>query len=637
MRAKWLFNLMNKVFSDLRRNLWSLFLYNSIFAFLNFFALSPLLSWAVSFMASSGGRLSVDNAEVLSFMFSPRGVFFVLLVGSLRAVTLYIKHAGMILLAWQSIAGRPMSGLWAFWAVVQRLPRLTLLGSYHVAAHLLLIAPFAILCTLIYRFVFSSMDVYFLFLESAVARWIGLAAALFLVGTIIILHGIVYLHWVFSLPALLVDNLSTAAALTYIHDLLKGKRRQIGAVVFSFWTVIILLPFALAHGFHLLGGRVFARLPEEHGLIIPAVLGLMVSYLAMSFIGEFLTIAVSCLTITRLYAGLRQAQGTKRPGSRASHTSVTRVDREKECAESPLHSDVAKSMRTHVSHRPRPRQIVIFMVMGAVVTLSIVAGILSDFDLHDNVKITAHRGSSASAPENTLAAIRAAIAEGADFVEIDVRLTSDDYAVLLHDKDLFRVAGLKRNLSDLTYDQIKILDVGSWFSSRFRDERIPLFSDVVVFCKGRIKLNIELKVDRAPHKLAERIVQVLREHDAVSESIVSSANIEGLEHIRSLEPSIRTGFILAQSIGEVTALDVDFLSVSSRLTTPGLISAAHAAGKEIHVWTVNKRRRMARFIDLGVDNLITDLPSVALDLLDERAAMSSDELLFIKVRSWFLR
>jgi len=258
-------------------------------------------------------------------------------------------------------------------------------------------------------------------------------------------------------------------------------------------------------------------------------------------------------------------------------------------------------------------------------------------DCASSSKIIAHRGGSFSAPENTLAAIYNAIEEGADYAEIDVRLTADGYAVLLHDKDLFRVAGVKNSLSDLTYEQIRTLDVGSWFAPQFRDERIPLLSDVVAFSAGRIKLNIELKTNGAPHRLAERVVQILHEHDAVSECVVSSASIEALEHLRNLDPSIRTGCVISQSIGEVTALDVDFLSVSSRLATPGLIGAAHAAGREVHVCTVDKPRQMARFINLGVDNLITDLPSVARSLLDERAAMSTEELLFIEVRSWFLR
>ncbi len=604
---KWLLDLTGKILGDLHRNLWTLLLYNAILAVLGFFLLAPLLSWAASFMVSSSGRLSVNNAEIFSFLLSLRGIVFALLVGSLTVVTLYVKHAGMMLIAWESMAGRRMNAPRAFWGVVQRLPGLTLLGTYHVAGHLILLAPFAILATLVYRLAFSSMRMYFLFLESSAARWIGIAVAVALAAAAVVIHGAVYLHWVFSLPALLADDLSAASALTYTHRLLKGTRRRIGAVVFSFWIAIILLPFALAQGFHWLGGEVFTRLPEEHRLNLPVVLLLMAGYLVTSFIGEFLTIAVNSLTITRLYADLREPPAVDAarlpPPSRPSH----------------------------------PRQIVVFLILAAVVSLSGAAAILSRFDLHDNIQITAHRGSSFLAPENTLAAVRRAVEEGADYAEVDVRLTADGYAVLLHDRDLFRVAGVTRNVADLTYEEIRTLDVGSWFSPRFRGERIPLLSEVVAFAKGRIRLNIELKADGAPRRMAERVVQILHERDAVQECVVSSGDIEILEHVRSLDPTIRTGYVISQSIGKVTALDIDFLSVSSRLATPGLIDAARAAGKEVHVWTVNRPRQMARLIDLGVDNIITDVPGVARALLEERAAMSNEGLLFLKVRHWFLR
>lgn len=633
MRIKWLFDLIGKVLKDLHRNLWALLLYHAIFALLSFFLLTPLLSW----VASSSGRLSINNGEVLSFLLSPRGVLFILLVGSVKVVTLYVKHAGMMLIAWESIAGRRMSALRAIWEVMQRVPGLTLLGCYHVAAHVLLLAPAAILGTIVYRFASSPIHVYFLFFENAAARWTGLALALLLAGAIIVIHGAVYLHWVFSLPALLVGDRSATSALTYTHDPLREMKRRIGAVVFSFWTVIILLPFALAQGFHAVGGRVFTRLPEEHRLVMPIVMMLMAGYLVASFIGEFVTVAVNSLTITRLYAGLRQTRGAKKADRVPVRTKASLQEGKEEKAECPLSSGVAEPVAPCSSRRPHTRQIVAFMVLAAVVSLAAAVTILSDFDLHDNVKVTAHRGGSSSAPENTLAAIHSAIEEGADYAEIDVRLTADGYAVLLHDKDLLRVAGVKNSVSGLTYEQIKTLDVGSWFSPQFRDARIPLLSEVVAFSAGRIKLNIELKSNGAPHRLTEQVVQILHEHEAVSECVVSSASIEALEHLRNLDPSIRTGCVVSQSIGEVASLDVDFLSVSSRRTTPGLIGAAHAAGKEIHIWTVNKPRQMARFIDLGVDNLITDLPSVARSLLDERAAMSTEELLFVKVQSWFLR
>ena len=480
MRMKWLFDLIGTVLQDLHRNLWALLLYHAIFVLLSFFLLAPLLSW----VASSSGRLSINNGEILSFLLSPRGVLFILLVGSVKVVTLYVKHAGMMLIAWESIAGRPMSALRAFWEVIQRLPGLTLLGCYHVAAHVILLAPVAILGTLVYRFAFSSMRVYFLFLESAVVRWIGLAVALLLAAAIIVIHGTVYLHWVFSLPALLVGDRSAASALTYTHDPLREMKRRIGAVVFSFWTVIILLPFALAQGFHSVGGRVFTRLPEEHRLVVPVVLMLMAGYLATSFIGEFLTVAINSLTITRLYAGLRQTRGAKKGDSVLVRTKASQQERKEE-EEFPLSSRVTKPVAPYSSRRPHPRQIVAFMVLAAVASLATAATILSSFNLHDNVKITAHRGGSFRAPENTLAAIHSAVEEDADYAEVDVRLTADGYTVLLHDKDLFRVAGVKKSLSELTYEQIRTLDAGSWFAPQFRDERIPLLSDVVAFSAGQ--------------------------------------------------------------------------------------------------------------------------------------------------------
>ncbi len=634
---KWLFDLIGEVLRDLYRNVEALLLYHSASALLSFSLLAPLLSWAISFMASSTGRLSVSNWEVFSFLLSVRGSLFIALVGGLAIVTLYLEHAGMMLIAWHSIARRPLSAWRAFWAVMGRLPALTILGSYHIAAHAILLAPFVVLGTLVYRYAFSSMRLYFLFLENPAVRWIGLVVALLLVAGIVVVHGLVYLHWMFSLPALLVDNLSARSALTYTRNLLKGTRRRMGAVIFLFWTVIVLLPLALAQGFYWLGGSVFARLPEEHRLVMPVVLVLMAGYLAASFIGKFLTVALTSLTITRLYAALLRTRDMTKEDVRPFRAAAGPQDRRKEKPEHRLPSGAAQSLAWHLSRPPHARRIAAFLVLAAVVSLSIAATILSGFELRDSVKITAHRGSSFAAPENTLAAIGKAIEQRADYAEVDVRLTADGYAVLLHDRDLFRVAGVKMNLDDLTYEQVRTLDAGSWFAPEFRQERIPLLSDVLDFCKGRIRLNIDLKVDGDPHRPAERIVQILQKHDAIQECVVSSASIQAIEHIRMLDPSIRTGYIISQSLGKVAALDVDFLSVSSRQATPGLISAAQAAGKEVHIWIVNKPRQMTRFIDLGADNLITDVPHVARAVLDERRAMSNEQLLFVKVRSWFLK
>ena len=108
-------------------------------------------------------------------------------------------------------------------------------------------------------------------------------------------------------------------------------------------------------------------------------------------------------------------------------------------------------------------------------------------------QITAHRGSSLAAPENTLSAVQAAIDDLADSVEIDVQLSRDGVVVLGHDASLKRVAGVNRPISALNWDELQKLDVGAWFSGDFAGERIPALEEVLELCKGKINLTIELK------------------------------------------------------------------------------------------------------------------------------------------------
>src|SRR5262249_52464607 len=131
--------------------------------------------------------------------------------------------------------------------------------------------------------------------------------------------------------------------------------------------------------------------------------------------------------------------------------------------------------------------------------LFLLAPLLLWFDLSryaaagSRVLVTAHRGNAHAAPENTLAAIRKAIESGADYAEVDVQRTADGVVVLLHDRDLKRVAGDSRRLDTLTHAEVRKLDVGSWFDPSFAGERVPTLAEVIELAGGRMKLNIELK------------------------------------------------------------------------------------------------------------------------------------------------
>ena len=149
-------------------------------------------------------------------------------------------------------------------------------------------------------------------------------------------------------------------------------------------------------------------------------------------------------------------------------------------------------------------------------------GTSPDWDVLGQTEVTAHRGSSRMAPENTMAAIEAAMEEMADYSEIDVQTTADGIVVVCHDLNLKRVAGVDRRLGTMTYDQVSRLDVGSHFSPRFAGERIPTLEEVLEACKGRMKLNIELKNIGNSSSLPEQVAALVREYGMEDQCVITS-------------------------------------------------------------------------------------------------------------------
>lgn len=234
------------------------------------------------------------------------------------------------------------------------------------------------------------------------------------------------------------------------------------------------------------------------------------------------------------------------------------------------------------------------------------------------VEITAHRGSSATAPENTIRAVEQAIADGADYAEIDVQQTADGVIVLLHDDDLARIAGVSRGIGEMTYGEVKDLDAGSWFSPRFAGERIPTLAEVIETARSRIRLNIELKSPGRHPGLVEGVVDLVRREAFQSQCVITSFDHAALATVKTRAPELVTGAIVGGQIDAALNYQTDFLSLEQKLVTTDLLAAARRRGLLVHVWTVDDPNDMARLIDLGVDNIITNRPAVLADLRTSR-------------------
>lgn len=241
-----------------------------------------------------------------------------------------------------------------------------------------------------------------------------------------------------------------------------------------------------------------------------------------------------------------------------------------------------------------------FLVINHDTTLSHLAA---------DTEITAHRGGAWKAPENTISALQYTIDSGADYAEIDVQETKDGELILLHDDSLKRTAGVKKNVWDMTLKQVEKLDAGASFHKKFRGEKIPEFTEVLKFCKGRLDLNIEIKYNGKNKGIVNKVVRAIKENHFEDHCVVTSMNYQFLKQIKKTAPEIRTGYIMTMTYGGVQGMEAaDFFSVKHTYVDEKFVTQAHALGKEVHVWTVNYKGDAKRMLDMGVDNIITDDP-----------------------------
>ncbi len=224
--------------------------------------------------------------------------------------------------------------------------------------------------------------------------------------------------------------------------------------------------------------------------------------------------------------------------------------------------------------------------------------------------VEAHRGNSVAAPENTLSAFRAA-AGFANYVEFDVRSTSDNVLVAMHDGSLDRTTNGTGSVGSRPYHgYIDGLDAGEWFSSSFVGEKVPTMAESidVIMSHGMTPL-IERK-DGSPAQYVDELTSL----GVIDDSVIIAFDFNFLAAVRQLHPEVKLGWlgsgnITSSIINNVVNAGIDFLDWNDGgAINAGAVDMVHAAGLELHVWTVNNLGRMQQLIDLGVDGITTDTP-----------------------------
>lgn len=254
-------------------------------------------------------------------------------------------------------------------------------------------------------------------------------------------------------------------------------------------------------------------------------------------------------------------------------------------------------------------------------------------DYLNTVTITAHRGASLDAPENTLGAFELAINQGADVVELDVRETKDHVIIVQHDETFKRTIGLDKKVGDMTYDEILELSAGAWYDEKYKDEKVPTLEEAIDLIKGRAKLNIELKPASTDSMLIEEVVRIVNEKNIKKSCVVTSLNYNSLKEVKELDPDIKTIYVMSVALGDYYNLKyADGFSIKYTYLSSSSVKNAHKVGKEVYVWTVNSKRLLERLMLLNVDSIITDNPE---KMRRDMADIYEDNSLFGMLNSYF--
>lgn len=580
------------VLSDFRRA-WSLrlpFLAAHIAVSLASFAIvSPLAVALVHGAIGLSGQAALSDMDIVSFLITPVGLICLIVLLSVLITGAVFGIAVMMSIELADRGGRAMGPMRALAWFAGRAPAV-LAFSMRLSAFIVLIsAPFLLAAALAAQTWLAEFDINY-YLTARPPDFYFAAAAICVLLTALAAVLLNRLSaWALALPGLLFASFPASAALRESARLTRGRRTDLIAKLALWASIGAALELAGIAAFGWLGDAV---LPLAGGDLVHVA-----TLLALLLLAWAATNLIVSAFVAGALAGLLV---------RALEEAGAQV--------------VAPASRVGPCDRVRP----VLALAGAVV-LGVGGAylLIGEVQTKDAVEIIAHRGATGSRPENTMASVRKAVEDRADWIEIDVQEISDGQVVVVHDQDFMKLAGVDLKIRDATMVDIAEIDIGSWFAPEYADQRAPTLRAVLEEPRGPSRVLVELKYYGHDIDLEARTIRIVEETGSVNETAFMSLKYEAVRKLKALRPDWRIGLLAATAIGDLTGLEADFFAVSKNLVSSNLVQRAQARGRDLYVWTVNDPLEMSYMISLGVDGLITDEPALAREVLEVRRKLST--------------
>ncbi|TVS11188.1 MAG: glycerophosphodiester phosphodiesterase [Wenzhouxiangella sp.] len=598
-------NVLQEVFASYRVALRFLVPFTLIHLSVRLLALAvivPVTGVVLAASLAASGRNVVTDQEIAWFLLTPAGLVGALALISLSIVASVLDVAVMTdaLRRGESRATRAvLSALALFLA---RFAGLFSFALQLVVRVLLIAAPFLVVCAVIAWLALGRYDInyYLTYRPPAFVAASAIIAALLAALAVVLVARLS--RWAIALHLFLFGKVPPRRSFAESAHRLQGHRLQVvGRVVV--WALLRSLLFSSVAG----------------------IVSLLVSGAQQLFGANLQVLVFSIVVLLLLWALANAVLSACANGALAA--LLDRIYRDK-AGDEPENAPA-------VPRRPLARGALPVSLLLGGAAVALVGGLYLGGSLADRVsaerevEIIAHRGASVARPENTMAAFEQALVEGADWIELDVQETADGEVVIAHDSDFMKVAGRDLKIWDATMADLAEIDIGSWFDPAFADERTPTLREVLLAVKGRGRVLIELKYYSRDIALEARVVDIVEETGMVADVAVMSLKIEGVRKMQALRPEWTHGILAATAVGDLSALEADFLAVNTGQVSLDLIRRTHAQGRKLYVWTVNDPMTMVRLISMGVDGLITDEPALARQVMEARNQLTAPERLLL--------
>lgn len=230
--------------------------------------------------------------------------------------------------------------------------------------------------------------------------------------------------------------------------------------------------------------------------------------------------------------------------------------------------------------------------------------------------IFAHRGASGQFPENTMLAFEEALRSGVDGIELDVQLTKDGEVVIIHDEKVDRTTNGQGFVKDFTLAELEELDAGSWFSSKFAEQRLMTLDTVLAWMQeegNHLRLNIELKNDQIQYiGLEEKVLSLVEDYNLQERIIISSFNPFSLQRVRMQNEEIEIGYLVfgmpENALWIAREIGANAIHCEAPYALSAYGEAAKRAGYPLRIYTVNAEDEYKQLVEAGVEVIMTDFP-----------------------------